>query len=113
VNALKFERTDGVSLSGTNPDGVSLSSGVFYGYGGNSSPPYDKQWKATFSPPVAGKSLKLTFRQTNGSLYTYQFVAPNANISANRIPLFGAITSPGSTTTAPPSTTITNPPSST
>ena len=108
LSQLKIERTDGMAMTGSNPDGVSLLSGVFYGYGSNSSPPYDKQWKANFGS-VSGKSLRLTFKQASGSTFSYSFIAPKTGV-ADRTPLFYSgmgtvVNPPTSVTTTPASNT--------
>ena len=103
---IKFERTDGAALTGSNPDGVSLQSGVFYGYGSNSDPPYDKQWKANFGS-VSGKSLRLTFKQASGGTFSYAFIAPKTG-SVDRTPLFYS----GSGTVVNPPTSVTTTPAS-
>ncbi len=109
VEQLKFERQDGTPLTGTNPDGVSLQSGVFYGYAANGSPPYTRQWKALFTPAVAGKTLKLTLKQASGSTFAYSCLVPTGGVASSE-PLIGV---PSATVTPPPSTTVTPPPSTT
>ncbi|UFH52544.1 hypothetical protein [Spirosoma sp. KNUC1025] len=106
ISQIKFERSDGTAMTGTNPGNVSLQSGVFYYPGPNNYPPFDKQWMAQFTPAIAGKSLKLTFKQSSGSTFEYSLIAPTGNV--NNVALFGA-----SITTTPPSSTTTTPPSTT
>lgn len=87
---IKFEQVNSQSLSGSNADGVALSSGIFYGLGDNSDPKYTKQ--AKFGRAVDGGGgipalpMVLTFRNVDTSaIYTHIFTPINR---ASRAVLF-------------------------
>lgn len=106
----KIERADGIGLTGANKDGVALQSGTFFGYGGDADPPYDKQWKGSFLPSLAGQTINMTFQQTSGNLFTTTLIVPKSGY-ANKVLLAGGTTNtvnpPTSVTTTPPTSTTT------
>ena len=109
VSQWKIERSDGTPLTGVI-EGLQLQSGVFYNPGPNSNPPFDKQYRGNFTPALAGKSLKMTFKQSSGNTFV-STVTPAA--SSSGVMLFGTVTGSTSTTTTNPGSTTTNPGSST
>lgn len=98
---LRFQRSDGTKITGTNPNGVVLDDQSFFGFGNNSDATYTKQWRATFSPSIIGKNFKITAQKSDGALYVKEFV-PVA--SANKAQLYLAA---GSGTVTPPTTSTT------
>lgn len=103
---LMFERQDGVSMSGSNPDNVPLVSGTFFGSGQLlNQGSYTQQWafgQKNGNGGVPKVPLKLTFKR-NSDTYTYLFTPSDAT----RAQLFTATSSspPSSTTTSSPTIT--------
>lgn len=100
---LRFQRTDGTRITGTNPNGVNLDDQTFYAFGDNSSanPSYPKQWRVTFTPSIIGQNFRITAQKSDGTLFAKEYV-PAAG--ANRVQLYVASSSgnngpPTSTTT--------------
>lgn len=105
ATSLRFERQDGLALTGSNPDGVSLNSTAFFGAGPLSGQnAYTQQWafgqNTDGSGGIPATALKLTWNRTSdNSRFTWTFT-PTAG--ASRTQLFTAANSspPGSGTTA-------------
>lgn len=99
IGRMKFERSDNVPFTTTNPDGVTIQSGTFYGFGpliGQGS--FDRQWALS---GVTAIPLRLTAEQSDAS----------ATYAVNFTPVTGAQRASliGGTTTSPPSSTTTAP----
>ncbi len=98
VGQLKFERIDGIGFSTTNPNGVAIASGTFYGSGGNDDATYSKQWQLYYSGP----QLRITTEeQGTSAVYSYT-LTPVAGASAVSLPV-------SVTSIPPPSVTVTLP----
>ena len=71
IGRVKFERADGTPFTTTNPDGVTISSGSYYGYGGLSGQgSYVRQWKIN----IGIYAMKITVEQDSGTAtYVYLF----------------------------------------
>lgn len=102
IKELKFERIDGTAMSGYNADNPVLNTGVFYGAGSENDAPYDRQWKIRFSG-VAGKQMKLTYKQASGATFSFGFVVPTSSVS--NVQLFGTTTATVTPPTVTPPTT--------
>ncbi|MBD2700154.1 SGNH/GDSL hydrolase family protein [Spirosoma sp. BT702] len=75
---LQIERVDGQAMALANTDNPVLSSGVYYGYGGLSGQGnYNKQWsfarRGDGSGGVPSVPLKLSFKRSNGTVYSVVF----------------------------------------
>ena len=78
IGQLKFERVDGQSFSTTNPDGVPINSGTFYGYGDYTEGSYNRRWQLNYTGPA----LRLTAQQEGNTSSTYSYtVTPSATVS--------------------------------
>lgn len=67
---LKFERIDGQAFSLSNPDGVTVNSGTFYGHG-TASGDYVMRWQVI---GLHNTAIRITFRRkSDGALFPYSF----------------------------------------
>lgn len=98
---LRFQRTDGTKINGTNPNGVILDDQSFFSFGNNSDATYTKQWRATFTPSIIGKGFRITAQKSDGALFVKEFI-PSASASKTQLYLAA-----GSGTTTPPTTSTT------
>ncbi|GAB4042172.1 SGNH/GDSL hydrolase family protein [Spirosoma litoris] len=71
IGAMKFERLDGTPFTVSNPNGVQVSSGNYYGYGTLSDQaPYDKQWKLFYNNTAP---LRVTVQRASATTSTFSY----------------------------------------